>query len=606
MRARYITFLLLAATALGPRGYCADDSLPALTLAVQSGRADKQAKALSELEALGLDAISAQSEVQSLLESRDWRLQANAARALAGMKKDAAPAIPKLVALLGTSDSPWIMTDVGGIPDPGYEAAKALAAIGTESVEPLISSLENRDRVVRFQAAFALGEIGPPAKKAVPALIKLLGDPEAVVRLQVTWALVRIAPDCEEAVDAVIARMKDEDESVRATTADVVKDIRPVSKKLIDTLIDALDDNEGLVQAHAARTLGTLGDKAAPAVPALTKMLTSRNGYPYPDGHPYSFRPVAEMAARTLGQIGAPARPALPALLDTIRDRRATFEDVGTPESNKDARAAAAEAAVRIDPHKRELVGVLQDALIADPQIRESVAWGLATMGTNAAPAHSQLVELLGSGDSQDLPLACAVLSVDPNNSQAFTTLLKGMRVGRPVGEQQWPVLAAILERYDPQGRQSISAVAEYLGRDHANDDIICAARTLARYGSKAAVTLNDLMILVDDAFAEVRCEAVGAMWSIAPVPQEFFRTEIKKTDVQTRMYIAEALKSLPESTPVLVEMLDDPSANVRFAAVSALDPSHVDERAIRAVRRLLTDQSRSIREAAESILTAK
>jgi HEAT repeat protein len=605
-RSRPLLAAVAFAVTLIPRGvFCADSQLPALVRALQSRDRDENLEALEKLEALGLDAISAEPYVERLLVGRDKRLQAGAARVLAGLKADAAPAIPKLIALLATRDTPWIMTDVGGIPYPGSEAALALAAIGTDAVGPLIRSLEDRNRVVRFQAAVALGEMGPAAKDAGPALLKRLNDPAAAVRLQVSWSLLRVVPGEKKAIDAVVARLKDKDKDVRATTADALKDVRPVPKIVIDGLIEALDDKEGLVQAHAARTLGKYGSEAVPAVPALTRMLRDRNAYPYPDGHPYPglSRPVAEMAARALGQIGAPAKPALPALLDTIRDRSATFEDIGIARSNEIARAEAAEAAARIDPGNDELVRVLNESLTADASIREGVAWALAIVGTRATPAHTRLVELLRSEDSGKLPLACAVLSIDPQDSGAFETLLKELRAGHPVGEQHWPVLAAILERCDPQGKRAIPALAKYLPGDHSNEDTICATRTLARYGPKASAALDDLMKLLDDAFAEVRCEAVAAMWRIAPARQEFFGAAIKKADPQARLRIMEGLKSLPGSTPMAVEALNDPSASVRFAALAAIEPSRVDDRAIQSVRNLSQDQSRSIREAADRVL---
>ncbi len=434
--------------------------------ALQSGKAGVQAASLGELEALGLDAISALPHVQPLLASPDKRVQAGAAGALAAMRKDAAPAIPDLIALLETPDTPWIMTDMGGIPDPGHEASSALAAIGADAVLPLRDALNRRSRVARFRAASALGEIGPTAQEAAPALLRLLNDHVVAVRLQATWSLTLVVPSDKKAVRTVLGRLKDDDERRRTTAADALKHIRPVPPIVIDALIEALEDENELVQAHAARTLGESGWCAIPAVPALTKMLKSRKSYPYPDGHPYVCRPAAQMAARALGQIGAPARSALPSLLDIIRDTQATFDNViDMPENNRIARREAAEAAAKIDPDNDALIGVLNDSLRGDPLIRESVAWALATIGAKAGPAHARLVELLREEKSRKIPWRAQVLGVDKNDSAAFETLLEEFARGADVKEQYWPILASILQRCDPHGEKTIPALAREASR---------------------------------------------------------------------------------------------------------------------------------------------
>ncbi len=92
-------------------------------------------------------------------------------------------------------------------------------------------------------------------------------------------------------------------------------------------------------------------------------------------------------------------------------------------------------------------------------------------------------------------------------------------------------------------------------------------------------------------------------MWRIAPAPEEFFRTAIRQADPGTRPRIIAALANLPEAAPVVIEALDDPSASVRFAALSALKPSRIDDRAMQSIRRLVGDPSRLIREAARTTL---
>jgi HEAT repeat protein len=58
------------------------------------------------------------------------------------------------------------------------EATLALAAIGTDAVEPLVKALKDNSRYVRMGTAMALGHMGPRASGAEPALLQGLKDPD--------------------------------------------------------------------------------------------------------------------------------------------------------------------------------------------------------------------------------------------------------------------------------------------------------------------------------------------------------------------------------------------------------------------------------------------
>ena len=83
---------------------------------------------------------------------------------------------------------------------------------GQEDVPALIHKLKDKDEEVRWEATFALVEIGPAA---VPALIAALKDKE--MRRYAASALGAIGPAAKEAVPALIAALKDENQVVRPT-----------------------------------------------------------------------------------------------------------------------------------------------------------------------------------------------------------------------------------------------------------------------------------------------------------------------------------------------------------------------------------------------------
>ncbi len=99
----------------------------------------------------------------------------------------AAPAIPELIALLGE-------------PYASDAAARALNALGPDTVPPLARAVTDADPAVRARAAQILGWLGPEARAAVPALVAALQHDDAGVRALAADALRHIAPDIVEDV----------------------------------------------------------------------------------------------------------------------------------------------------------------------------------------------------------------------------------------------------------------------------------------------------------------------------------------------------------------------------------------------------------------------
>jgi len=94
----------------------------------------------------------------------------------------AKPAVPALIDLLADEEI-------------SEDAARALAAIGSEAVEPLVSALMNRNQKIRLGAIAALGGVGSNARQAVPALFRCLGDEQSTIRLAAAEALKKINPE---------------------------------------------------------------------------------------------------------------------------------------------------------------------------------------------------------------------------------------------------------------------------------------------------------------------------------------------------------------------------------------------------------------------------
>jgi hypothetical protein len=76
----------------------------------------------------------------------------------------------------------------------------------------------------------------------------------------------------------------------------------------LDELLQRLRNPDVLTRIHAAAILGSLGEQALPAVPALIDLLKAEKAQD------------RKLAAWTLGELGPVAEEAVPALLDAVED----------------------------------------------------------------------------------------------------------------------------------------------------------------------------------------------------------------------------------------------------------------------------------------------
>ena len=117
------------------------------------------------------------------LKEGDENTRAEAAEALSDLGAEGKPALPALLMALG---------------DEGervrQNALRAILAIGPDekAIQPLTNSLKDSDNVVRALSASALGQLGPLARKSVPALREALHDRDETVQKEAAAALKAI------------------------------------------------------------------------------------------------------------------------------------------------------------------------------------------------------------------------------------------------------------------------------------------------------------------------------------------------------------------------------------------------------------------------------
>lgn len=190
-----------------------------------------------------------------------------------------------------------------------WQASWALGEIGEPSVEPVLRILRaTEDPLVRVAACDALGFVGPPGKPAVKDLKRLTGSDLPSVRMAAGSALVRVTDGKRKHVAPLIKQTKDEDPEVRREALVRIGQQQSNGHCAHKRCRDLLGDPEAAVRAEAAYTLARIEADPAKYVEPLIPLLR--------DGSPE----VRRAAGAALHAFGPAAGSALPEL-------EARFED---------------------------------------------------------------------------------------------------------------------------------------------------------------------------------------------------------------------------------------------------------------------------------------
>lgn len=289
------------------------------------------------------------SEVIKQLRSDNRGFQMRASRALVDAPADLKPAIaPKVMPLLKSEreNDKFVAAQVLGecgplarsaVPDllpmlkgTQYErnrsaAAKALGQILKDAkpdkevedvADALIAKLdEEYDGYsdVRREAMYAIGMIGPAAKKTIPKFTKGLTDyrehsaEHQMVRQVSAWTCGRMGPLAAEHMDRLLAMLHSEGDQI-PEIAEAIGRIGPLNENVVMSLVDRLERLPGgwsPCKASAYGALEVFGAKAMPAVQYMMRVLreTPENRVP--------IEPLIA-ATRVVGKIGPAAKDALP------------------------------------------------------------------------------------------------------------------------------------------------------------------------------------------------------------------------------------------------------------------------------------------------------
>ncbi len=295
-------------------------------------------------------------------------------------------------------------------PEIRREAILALAAMGdaaSAAAGPIAATLD--DEPTRAAATYALGRLGHVPAEAEDAIRANSKSDDKMLSTTSFWALARVHPEDKslrrEATERLLDRLKDQDPFVRVAAARALAALPPAPEITGPLWEKALQDADEKAVLHALDALAALGP---PAVPRLIDALKHEK--------------LRGQVAYVLGQIGPAAAPATPALAKLIAD--------------KDDRVAheATLALAHIGPGAKEAVPALTAALAHDKTSNaHAIVYALGSIGPVAGEAEPVLLGLLDNSDRQlALVSAWALAHISPTSAEvakkALPLLIAGLK----------------------------------------------------------------------------------------------------------------------------------------------------------------------------------
>lgn len=454
--------------------------------------------------------------------------------------------VPALVQALSAADAGDRVAAVDRLADLGDEAKSAISA--------LIGALKDKSSEVRWRAARALAVIGDDNMAVSTALTTALKDENPQVRAYAAYALGRLEDNRPDVAEAMSNMLTDEDIMVRRAALRALRQMklpREVSiplfaktlthadqagvmgafqvitesgDKAVPFLVDALGHPKAAY--WATMILAEMGPVAKPAVPALTKLVTS------------SEPEMRLQACMALGAIGAEGKAALPALVKTLSSdplagvRYAAAYAIGGIGVRDEAAIAALRKASQTDDKFLRIVAAAALArTLPDDKTEVTTAVKLLLEGLKSDSVQVRqastraLFELKGVSDIVGPALITALKDSDPAVANDSLRALAAM--GPPIVPQLVPLLkdkdlrrpaAAVLASFGPAAKAAVPALVALLDDPNleppARRDVQFA---LGQIGPEAASAVPALVKALDSDQERVRNSAMFALGRIGP-----------------------------------------------------------------------------------------
>ncbi len=460
--------------------------------------------------------------------------------------------------------------------DPSCEnhklAMQAIAKLGPDAVQPLMSSLSNEDNQVRRDAAYTLGEIGPDAaeaiplladavrndspiaqtsaealgrigKEAIPEIKELLGSNVYVHREMAAKALRYIGPDAIDYAEKIAKLLRD-----TTIRTDLAYSLASMGPDVLPILLQKMHDSYPDIRVGAIEAIGYMGKDAASTEPVLIDALSDI----YPQAR--------ATAAFSLAYVCPDSRKATVAIAKLLSDEEysvagdaghalAKFGDVAVPvladalgSSNSEVRYHALVALVfseaDITPAKPRIMKFLNDS---SPDMRVWAAWAIRDMGCAGLDAVPVLKKRLK--DSEPKVRSAAIDALEGLEVRDDDTLNLLFGLFRDADRDVRESAAGAVVRFGPK---VLPGLIDML--DAKNKKIVraTAAFALERMAVDASPAFPALCRMANDKDSDIRASAVLALQRVAP--------------------------NSPETARIFMDLMNDEDTGIRLMAIQALN----------------------------------
>jgi HEAT repeat protein len=330
------------------------------------------------------------------------------------------------------------------------EAASALARQGAKAVPALIGILKDGDPRARSQAAWALGEIGPAAKEAVPELARALDQPADGVGVasQAAQALGKIGPAAAPELVQVLEKGK---QAPAVHAARALKAIPQLAKGAAPALLAALRKDAPIEQRIAfIDALGNQGAEATAAVPVLIELAQKERATRVP-------------VIVALGNMGSAAKEAVPFLVELMKKK----EPGPVP-------LHAAQAVGKIGIRDPAIAEALLELMKDGQQPRMALLESLSKAGKVTKESLPAIAQAMRDKDPMvRLYTAQLVGSVDPNDLSVVSVLVESLQDKNAAVRK---LAAEVLQSVQPRDESVVEAL-----RQAANDQDAAVRKAAAQ-----------------------------------------------------------------------------------------------------------------------------
>jgi HEAT repeat protein len=480
------------------------------------------------------------------------------------------------------------VTDALANEDPEIRlvAVEVFGRLGPDAVEPLMTALQDHDRLVRCAAVDALAGLMDP--KATPSLLeRLSSDPEEEVREHAAWALGESRDP--EVVPALVAALSDPYERVRTGAAASLALFGPAVAPALRPMLTGSDPYSAI---GAARTLGMLRDEES--IPGLVALL-ERNE-PEAGGAAIAaliaMGPAAERSVASIAwDVTLPTAPRVRAIRVLGGLGTASGGDLATLTLDADPEVAAAAASaletmivvgsthgiepVQEEPspsiHEIRLPVHEEDEVTLEAWHRESpspiaptavAAVGMTAAITTAAavgstedrtaePSGDEERDRIGSTEAIDpVTVLCGALWEHPEDAPSLLH-----RLGRLGDPRALTVLAGYLFAGDPPERRAAAEAMRSMSPD------------------RTVPALAGALLDPDPGLREVVVDSLSAL--ATPDAMSLLVATLGDTDYAVRQAAHDALMaSGPTAVPALIDGLGRQEREIRSGAAHVLEVS--------------------------------